>query len=196
MESVHLGQNTKSNVVHCPFNISHTMPQKTLLLHLTKCPDKKPNQSICTFNNLHVVHSSLIKEHEEQCPNRLNFDQILYKTTDDKIAITYKGKVEPFEDSTWDDDDSNINKKAQGVSENTIINQTGYFMKPQLGLTKSERKKFRQKAQQTLSNVDLSYNPNLNINDRQNSKSNAGKLTNQSDQSMNRGLFFGKKPNT
>lgn len=57
----HLGQNTKSNVVHCPFNTSHTMPQKTLLLHLTKCPDKKPYQSICTFNNLHVVHSSLIK---------------------------------------------------------------------------------------------------------------------------------------
>lgn len=30
-------------------------------------------------------------------------DQIVYKTTDDKIAITYKGNVESNEDSTWDD---------------------------------------------------------------------------------------------
>lgn len=50
-----LGRNAASNVVHCPFNKAHSMPQKTLIIHLTKCPDRKPNQSICSFNNLHVV---------------------------------------------------------------------------------------------------------------------------------------------
>jgi len=55
-----LGKNTLSNVVHCPFNTSHTMPQKTLILHLTKCPDRKPNLSVCPFNNLHVFESSLL----------------------------------------------------------------------------------------------------------------------------------------
>lgn len=37
-------------------------------------------------------------------------------------------------------------------------------MKPTYGLTKSERKKNRSKIYSTYSNVDLSYNPNLDIN--------------------------------
>lgn len=55
-----LGRNVASNVVHCPFNTAHTMPQKTLLLHLTKCPDRKSNQSVCPFNAQHVVDNSML----------------------------------------------------------------------------------------------------------------------------------------
>jgi len=39
------------------------------------------------------------------------------------------------------------------------------MMKPQLGLTKAERKKFRVQAQKQYANIDLSYNPNLSIHD-------------------------------
>lgn len=43
---------------HCPYNHSHTMPHKTLLLHLGKCPDKSDKFGQCEFNALHVVLKS------------------------------------------------------------------------------------------------------------------------------------------
>lgn len=48
--------------VHCPYNPVHTMPYKTLVLHLAKCPDKsKPSSKRfknCMYNDLHVVHEN------------------------------------------------------------------------------------------------------------------------------------------
>ncbi|KAE9538633.1 hypothetical protein AGLY_005732 [Aphis glycines] len=194
MELTHLGQDTKSNVVHCPFNTSHTMPRKTLVLHLTKCPDRGKEKSICTFNSLHVLDSSLIREHEKTCPNRLQYDTTLYQTTAPP-KITYESQVkvvEPVNKSSSDSDDWNIS-----VKDDTTINQYQCMMKPQLGLTKAERKKFRIQAQKQYANIDLSYNPNLSIHDRQSSStSNGGNIANQRDQQIKKdGLFFGKRPN-
>jgi len=52
-----LVKNVASNVYHCPFNAAHTMPEKTLLLHLTKCPDKTSNLTMCSFNAQHFVET-------------------------------------------------------------------------------------------------------------------------------------------
>lgn len=46
---------------HCPFNPSHTMPQKTFIKHLIKCPDRKPDFVSCSFNLSHVMHKSKVK---------------------------------------------------------------------------------------------------------------------------------------
>lgn len=46
------------NIYHCVFNKSHTMPYKTLAMHLAKCPDRPPNYKNCQFNNLHIVPAS------------------------------------------------------------------------------------------------------------------------------------------
>lgn len=48
-----LASNTKN--VHCPFNHSHIMPNKTFILHLMKCPDRPPNTRTCGFNTTHVL---------------------------------------------------------------------------------------------------------------------------------------------
>ncbi|CAH1738958.1 unnamed protein product [Aphis gossypii] len=170
------------------------MPRKTLVLHLTKCPDRDKDKSICTFNSLHVLDSSLIREHEKTCPNRLQYDTTLYQTTA-PLKITYETQVkvvEPVNKSSSDFDDWDIS-----VKDDTTTNQYQCMMKPQLGLTKAERKKFRIQAQKQYANIDLSYNPNLSIHDRQSSStSNGGNIANQRDQQIKKdGLFFGKRPN-
>lgn len=43
------------------------------------------------------------------------------------------------------------------------INERPNFMKPTYGLTKSERKKNRSQMRSTYSNIDISFNPSLNI---------------------------------
>lgn len=186
MESTHLGMNTRSNVVHCPFNISHTMPQKTLILHLSKCPDKKKNMSVCPFNNLHVVKTSDLSIHEAQCPNRLDFDQMVYKTAknEDKHPITYTGSVsQDLNDlgESWDAQGPRQTISAQNVIKS--IKERSCFMKPPVGLTKSERKKYRSQAHQTFSNDDASFKPNSNISD-------------VDQQGKTKSLFFGKRPYT
>jgi hypothetical protein len=200
MEYVHLGKNAKSNVVHCPFNNSHTMPLKTLIMHLTRCPDKNSNFAVCHFNNLHVVKNSELADHEAQCPSRLQFDQMVYQTNENKIQVTLKGP-ETYDDldETWDDQNSNQITPVQNVLK--TINQTPCFMKPPVGCTKSERKQFRSEAQKVYSNVDLSYKPNSSLKDRIDSTtSNDGRNLNNVNQGnqqvKNNGLFFGKRPNT
>ncbi|CAH1738955.1 unnamed protein product [Aphis gossypii] len=63
MESRHLGQDPTSNVVHCPFNTSHSMPRKTLVLHLTKCPDRVKNKQ----NNSNTCKKDDIPINQNQC---------------------------------------------------------------------------------------------------------------------------------
>ncbi|XP_022178261.1 uncharacterized protein LOC111039198 [Myzus persicae] len=191
-----LGMKAGSNVVHCPFNNAHTMPQKTLILHLTKCPDKTPNLRICPFNCLHVVEKSKLNAHENQCPDRLDFDQMVYETNTNRIEVTLRGPVMNDLDETWDVPDSNETGPVESVVKS--INKNPCFMKPPAGYTKSERKKYRSEAQKAYSNVDLSYNPNLSMNDRLDSTiSNGGRNVSQSNQQgKNKGLFFGHRPNT
>nr|BAH71626.1 ACYPI003429 [Acyrthosiphon pisum] len=202
MESIHLGRNAASNVVHCPFNMAHTMPQKTLILHLTKCPDRKPNQSICPFNYLHVVETLYLAVHEAQCPDRLDFDQMVYQATETKHDVTLKvPELIDDLDETWDDASTyqqRSNKPTIPV-QNVIktINQKPCFMKPPAGYTKSERKKYRSDAQKAYQNVDLSYKPNSRINDRvdDSTTQSGSKNVNQGNQQVkNNGLFFGKRP--
>lgn len=44
-----------SSQYHCPFNISHSMPQKTLIKHISKCPDRPIHYKTCTYNVSHVM---------------------------------------------------------------------------------------------------------------------------------------------
>ncbi|KAL4121693.1 hypothetical protein QTP88_014156 [Uroleucon formosanum] len=197
MESIFLGRNAVSNVVHCPFNKAHTMPQKTLIIHLTKCPDRKPNQSICSFNNLHVVDASNLADHEAQCPSRLDFDQMIYQFPQPKHDVTLKGP-EPNDDmdETWDDANTYPQCSNQTIPVQNVIktlNQTPCFMKPPAGFTKSERKQFRSEAQKVYRDVDLSYKANSSINERIVSMPpNGSKNVNQ--QVKNNKLFFGNRP--
>ncbi|KAF0741203.1 gametocyte-specific factor 1, partial [Aphis craccivora] len=130
----HLGQDTKSKVVHCPYNTSHSMPPKTLVLHLTKCPDRLKNKK----------------------------------------------------------DGSKTSEK-----DDAAINQNQCMIKPKLGLTKTERKKYRVQAIRQYANVDFSYNPNLSIQDRLSSAtSNGGNIADQRDQQIKKdGLSSGKRLN-
>ncbi|XP_060850064.1 gametocyte-specific factor 1-like isoform X2 [Rhopalosiphum padi] len=141
--------------VCCPFNPGHRMPQKTLLLHLTRCPDKKNNQAICPFNNFHIVDSAFVKEHIRQCRDRPKFEEPTINVRVNKFE--YDECPDSIE-TTWDDEDL-YELPVQGVSGNTVANQTGYFTKPQSGLSKAQRKK----------------NCKEQKFDRQNSSSNAGK---------------------
>lgn len=51
------------------------------------------------------------------------------------------------------------------MKDDITINQNQCMMKPQIGLTKAERKKFRIQGQKQYKNIDLSYNPHLSIHD-------------------------------
>ncbi|KAE9538506.1 hypothetical protein AGLY_005605 [Aphis glycines] len=133
MESRHLGQDPTSDVVHCPFNTSHAMPRKTLVLHLTKCPDRVKNKQ-----------------------NLENYLKYINKFLDNL-------KVKEFTNN------SNTCKK-----DDTPINQNQCMMKPQSGLSKTKRKQYRAQATQQFANIDLSYNPNLSIHDRQSSTTSNG----------------------
>ncbi|XP_060866756.1 gametocyte-specific factor 1-like [Metopolophium dirhodum] len=201
MESIHLGRNAASNVVHCPFNIAHTMPQKTLILHLTKCPDRKPNQSICPFNYLHVVETFHLAVHETQCPDRLDFDQMVYQTTETMHHVTLKGpEIIDDLDETWDDASTNQQRSNKTIPVQNVIktiNQKPCFMKPPAGCTKSERKKYRSEAQKAYRDVDLSYKPNSSINNRIDgsmAQSGSKNVNKGNQQGKNDGLFFGKRP--
>jgi hypothetical protein len=55
----HLAPNTLD--FHCPFNPSHSMPQKTLIKHLIRCPDRPPHFRNCVYNISHVMPESELK---------------------------------------------------------------------------------------------------------------------------------------
>lgn len=50
-----------TKIVHCPFNTAHIMPNKTLMLHLVKCPDRLPNFKSCSFNYAHIMPQNEIE---------------------------------------------------------------------------------------------------------------------------------------
>ncbi|XP_026807216.1 gametocyte-specific factor 1 homolog [Rhopalosiphum maidis] len=141
--------------VRCPFNGDHKMPKRTLLLHITRCPDKRKNDSICPFNCFHVVNSEFIEEHKRQCRDRPKLNTSRINDCTNKFEYN---ECPDSTESTWDDEDL-YESPVQGVSGNTVGNQTGYSVKPQSGLTKAQRKKNRKEQQF----------------DKQNSSSNAGK---------------------
>ncbi|VVC24850.1 TRM13/UPF0224 family, U11-48K-like CHHC zinc finger domain [Cinara cedri] len=149
-----------SKVVHCTFNISHTMPLKTLGLHLIKCPDRPKHYKNCFFNNLHVVPESELEEHQENCPNKYLLDEYFFQSEDvvrPNIPITAEPPPRGDEEESWDNLEEN---KIDVIKE---INQTPNFMKPVFGLTKAQRKKYRKQAHQ---NVDLSFNQHVTVNER------------------------------
>ncbi|CAI6349884.1 unnamed protein product [Macrosiphum euphorbiae] len=197
MESVHVFREATSNVVHCPFNIAHSMPQKSLITHLAKCPDKRPNQTVCSFNNLHVVEALHLAVHEAGCPDRLNYDQIVYQTTETKHDVKLNvPEIIDDVDETWDDASTNQQRSNETIPVQNVIktiNEKPCFMRPPAGCTKSERKKYRSEAQKAYRDVDLSYKPNSSINDRiDDSKTKSGSKNVQ--QGKKNGLFFGKRP--
>lgn len=168
MELLHLAPETIN--FHCPYNASHTMPQKTFIKHLTRCPDKPPHFKNCPFNLSHVMPESELKVHEENCPSRILIDVAMYQS-EDMIRPSPTVESEPsikYEES-WDglEHTSEILK---------TIKTTTASMKATHNMTKSQRKQHR---------INLHENDVNNVNDK-GEKIQQGKKP----------LFIGKRPNT
>ncbi|VVC45574.1 Hypothetical protein CINCED_3A009287 [Cinara cedri] len=139
------------------------MLPKKLELHLLRCPDRPKHYSNCFYNNLHMMPNSELEKHYETCPNKILLDEYLVKSKNvvrPNIPITAEPPPRGDEEESWDQP----NENKTNVLE--TIKQIPNFMKPIVGLTKSQRKKYRQQAHQNFSNVDLSFNPDVTINER------------------------------
>ncbi|XP_025414275.1 uncharacterized protein LOC112686278 isoform X2 [Sipha flava] len=150
------------------------MPQKTLIKHLIRCPDRPPHFRNCVYNISHVMPESELKDHEENCPNRILFDSILYESEDIVRPTPVIKNVPTLEyEESWDG-----LEQTSDVLKN--INKKTISMKAKHGSTKSERKKYRTNLhEQDINN----YNQESEIKEKN--------LT----QDIIKPLFIGKRPN-
>ncbi|VVC41493.1 TRM13/UPF0224 family, U11-48K-like CHHC zinc finger domain [Cinara cedri] len=137
MELLHLAPDTFD--YHCPYNPAHTMPQKTLIKHLIRCPDKPPNFRNCTYNISHVMHESELADHEENCPNRILFDTILYESEDMKRPVPVIDHI-PAMDYSKEESWEGMEQSSDVLKD---ISKATVSMKAIHGSTRSERKKYR-----------------------------------------------------
>eukprot|EP00102_Acyrthosiphon_pisum_P006669 XP_003240166.1 PREDICTED: gametocyte-specific factor 1 homolog [Acyrthosiphon pisum] len=169
MELLDLAPETQN--LHCPFNTAHTMPRKTFIKHLNRCPDKPPHFKHCIYNKSHVMPEADLKNHEENCPNRISMDVAIYETEDIMTRPDTDVQNTPsikYEES-WD-----------GLEQTTGILQTiktkTTSMKAIHNTTRSERKEHR---------------ANLHKNDINNVENKDGKKQ-QNKKMDTKSLFFGK----
>jgi hypothetical protein len=121
---------------HCPFNVSHTMPHKTLIKHLIKCPDKPPDFKSCPFNISHVMHESKLEEHEKICPDKILIELAIYESSEIKRPIPNIGYTPNIEyEESWD----GLEQTSDVLTNISDV----ILMKAKNGSTKSERKKHR-----------------------------------------------------
>ncbi|XP_026819660.1 gametocyte-specific factor 1 homolog [Rhopalosiphum maidis] len=174
MELLHLAPETLN--FHCPFNASHTMPQKTLTKHITKCPDKPPHFKHCIYNLAHAMPESELKDHEENCPNRILIDVAVYQSED---MIRPNPNVENLPSIKYEESWDGLEQTSEIMR--TIKTKTA-SMKATHGMTKSERKQHR---------INLHENDIYNVNNKG--------LNDEKKQNKNletKPLFIGKRPNT
>ena len=63
---------TKSDLIHCPFNHHHIVKRSRLITHKKICPDKNKRGIIqCPYNPSHHVLSENLEKHKEKCPDRV-----------------------------------------------------------------------------------------------------------------------------
>ncbi|KAL5238324.1 hypothetical protein ACI65C_005734 [Semiaphis heraclei] len=171
MELLHLAPETKD--FHCPFNAAHTMPQKTLTKHLTRCPDKPPNFRHCIYNLSHVMPETDLKNHEENCPNRILIDVAVYETED---MTRPKSNVENAPSIKYEESWDGLEQTSEILK--TIKTKTA-SMKATHNITRSERKQHR---------------VNLHENDINNVDADGKKQQNKNIDK--KPLFIGKRPDT
>jgi len=171
MELLYLAPETHN--FHCPFNAAHTMPQKTLIKHLTKCPDKPPHFGHCIYNMLHAMPEKDLKNHEENCPDRILIDVAVYQAEDMIRPVSNVENAPSINyEETWDG--------LEHTSEilKTIQTKTA-SMKATHNITRSERKQHR---------VNLHENYINAVDNKDEKKQKNKKMDTKS-------LFIGKRPN-
>ena len=83
---------TKSDLVHCPFNPAHMVKKSRLITHKKICPDKQNKGFVqCPYNPSHNVTIENLEKHKAKCPNRVIINPDLEKEMEDFIKNTKNG---------------------------------------------------------------------------------------------------------
>ncbi|CAL1679088.1 unnamed protein product [Lasius platythorax] len=133
-------------IVTCPYNPAHRIRQYKLMSHIVKCKksaDTK-NKVECPLNKSHIVDHDHLREHIATCPSLGNLVDVNtghVKQETDIVVDSYR----PLEN--WDEEPEVRSYNPMEASANKQV------MRCMPGLSKSERKKFRDNERMRIANL-------------------------------------------
>lgn len=135
-------------LVSCPYNPAHRIKKSKLMNHIVKCKkySKTENLEECPLDRSHVVNRECLREHIAHCTGKV-------KLVDTNTEIFKPKANEPsmivnsYSTENWDEEPEATPYNPMEVSANKPV------IRCVSGLSKSERKKFRENERMRIANL-------------------------------------------
>ncbi|XP_067637634.1 gametocyte-specific factor 1 homolog [Eurosta solidaginis] len=155
----------ESELLTCPYNVSHQILRSRFQVHLVRCRKSYPNSEVvvCPFNITHRVNKQEIDWHVSNCPNRQSFEVFksnesqvqgltssMGSTFNDDTNTTYETANETFELETsqnWDNLPRVPSYNPRAYAEKANI------LRLPVGMQPSQRAAFREAERKRLQNL-------------------------------------------
>lgn len=129
-----------TDMITCPYNMSHRIQRYKMQFHLEKCRKGYPNaaKKICPFDATHHVNELELDYHVMTCPKRECFDLAKYQVGDADYALPPQMPAPQYNTTTenWDEEEHCSYDPSEHCANNKVLKKIK-------DATPSERKAFR-----------------------------------------------------